>query len=203
MFTAPGTPTLITTPPPHRFSKRFPNAPRGSHRLSHTSTILRLTRVRKSCRIHARVRLPLLIIITDRTSLIDRCHTRQGSAGTPSSCVASGNATMPWPPRHWQCLRRAFFHTLCRHPFSVILPCRSQPVYRPHSPSMTFSPSSHTNLTATSSDLEPAVQWGVLDVLAQKVMRGAASSTNMDSRRLDLETLHQILQASGHTPLVG
>ena len=35
------------------------------------------------------------------------------------------------------------------------------------------------------------------------MLSGAASSTNMDLRRLGLETVHQILQASGHTLLVG
>ena len=48
------------------------------------------------------------------------------------------------------------------------------------------------------------MQRRVLDVLAQQIMLGgAASSTNMELRRLGLETLHQILQASGHTLLVG
>ena len=46
---------------------------------------------------HARVR-PNVIIIADRTALIDTCHTRSGSAGSPSSCVTSGNATMLWLP---------------------------------------------------------------------------------------------------------
>jgi len=40
----------------------------------------------------------------------------------------------------------------------------------------------------------------VLDVLAQQIMlSGTASSTDIDLRRLGLETPHQILQASGHT----
>jgi hypothetical protein len=48
------------------------------------------------------------------------------------------------------------------------------------------------------------VQRRVLDVLAQQIMlSGTASSTNMELRRVGLETLHQILQASGHTLLVG
>ena len=61
------------------------------------------------------------------------------------------------------------------------------------------------HLYAAPSDLQAAVQRRVLDhVLAQQIMlSGAASSTNMDLRRLGLETLHQILQASGHTLLVG
>ena len=49
----------------------------------------------------------------------------------------------------------------------------------------------------------PAMQRRVLDVLAQQIMPRTATSTNMDLRRLSLETLHQVLQASGHTLLVG
>ena len=60
------------------------------------------------------------------------------------------------------------------------------------------------NLTAAPSDLHAAVQRHVLDVLAQQIMlSGTASSTNVELRRVGLETLHQILQASGHTLLVG
>jgi hypothetical protein len=60
------------------------------------------------------------------------------------------------------------------------------------------------HLAAAPSDLQAAVQRRVLDVLAQQVMLdGTASSTSMELRRLGLETLHQILQASGHTLLVG
>jgi hypothetical protein len=60
------------------------------------------------------------------------------------------------------------------------------------------------HLAAAPSELQAAVQRRVLDVLAQQIMLGgAASSTNMELRRLGLETLHQILQASGHTLLVG
>jgi len=36
--------------------------------------------------------------LTDRTAFIDTRHTDVGSAGGLSSCVASGNATMPWLP---------------------------------------------------------------------------------------------------------
>ena len=43
---------------------------------------------------YARVRLPL-IIIPDRMALIDVCHTRAGSAGTPISGVTSGGTTVP------------------------------------------------------------------------------------------------------------
>ena len=61
------------------------------------------------------------------------------------------------------------------------------------------------HLTTAPSDLQAAtVERRFLDLLAQQVMlNGAASSTNMDLRRLDLETLHQILQALGHTLLIG
>ena len=45
---------------------------------------------------HARVCLPL-VIITDHTARTDICHTHAGSAGTPSSRIASANVTMPWP----------------------------------------------------------------------------------------------------------
>jgi C-terminal region of Mon2 protein len=44
----------------------------------------------------------------------------------------------------------------------------------------------------------------VLDVLVQQIMLGGlASSVSMELRRLGLEMLHQILQASGHTLPVG
>ncbi|KAF8495997.1 hypothetical protein F5888DRAFT_1708428 [Russula emetica] len=57
---------------------------------------------------------------------------------------------------------------------------------------------------SSPSDLQATVQRRVLDVLAQQIMLGRfASSTSMELRRLGLETLHQILQASGHTLLVG
>jgi len=60
------------------------------------------------------------------------------------------------------------------------------------------------NLTAAPSEFQAAVQRHVLDVLAQQIMlSGTASSMNMELRRVGLETLHQILQASGHTLLVG
>ena len=49
----------------------------------------------------------------------------------------------------------------------------------------------------------PAMQRRVLDVLTQQIMPSTATSTNMDLRRLALEARHQVLQASGHTPLVG
>lgn len=60
------------------------------------------------------------------------------------------------------------------------------------------------HLAAAPSDLQATVQRRVLDVLAQQIMLGGiASSAGMELRRLGLETLHQILQASGHTLLVG
>ena len=60
------------------------------------------------------------------------------------------------------------------------------------------------HLAAASSDLQATVQRHALDVLAQQIMLGeVTSSASMELRRLGLETLHQILQASGHTLLVG
>ena len=64
------------------------------------------------------------------------------------------------------------------------------------------------HVATVPSDLQAAVQRRVLDVLSQQIVLdssppGAASSTSMELRRLGLETLHQILQASGHTLLVG
>ena len=56
----------------------------------------------------------------------------------------------------------------------------------------------------TPGDLQAAVQPRVLDVLAQQILlSGTASSTNMELGRLGLQTVHHILQASGHTVLVG
>ncbi|KAH9018228.1 hypothetical protein EDB83DRAFT_2528502 [Lactarius deliciosus] len=61
------------------------------------------------------------------------------------------------------------------------------------------------HVIAVPSDLQAAVQRRVLDVLAQQIVldSSAGSSTSMELRRMGLETLHQILQASGHTLLVG
>jgi hypothetical protein len=64
------------------------------------------------------------------------------------------------------------------------------------------------HIATVPNDLQAAVQRRVLDVLAQQIVLdssppGAASSAGMDLRRMGLETLHQILQASGHTLLVG
>jgi hypothetical protein len=64
------------------------------------------------------------------------------------------------------------------------------------------------HVATAPSNLQAAVQRRVLDVLAQQIVLdssppGAASSTSMELRRMGLETLHQILQASGHTLLIG
>ncbi|OBZ73105.1 Protein MON2 [Grifola frondosa] len=60
---------------------------------------------------------------------------------------------------------------------------------------------------STTGDLQPKVQRRVLDVLAQQVIPESTAmsnnSTNVELRRMGLETLHQILQSSGHTLLVG
>ncbi|KAF8057511.1 hypothetical protein FPV67DRAFT_1527758 [Lyophyllum atratum] len=62
------------------------------------------------------------------------------------------------------------------------------------------------NLTSTG-DLQAQVQRRVLDVLAQQVVSDpsalAGTTTSVELRRMGLETLHQILQASGHTLVVG
>ncbi|KAI0338792.1 hypothetical protein BDW22DRAFT_1362507 [Trametopsis cervina] len=61
------------------------------------------------------------------------------------------------------------------------------------------------NLSATG-ELQPKVQHRVLDVLSQQVMTESSflgSTTAVEIRRMGLETLHQILQASGHTLVVG
>ncbi len=60
------------------------------------------------------------------------------------------------------------------------------------------------HLATAPSELQATVQRRVLDVLAQQIMLGGlASGASMELRRLGLEMLHQILQASGHTLLVG
>jgi len=64
---------------------------------------------------------------------------------------------------------------------------------------MTSSQSSHATLIAAPSDLQATVQRRVLYVLAQQIMLGGLASS---SNALGFETLHQILQASGHTLLV-
>ncbi|KAJ7472175.1 hypothetical protein FB451DRAFT_1351838 [Mycena latifolia] len=63
------------------------------------------------------------------------------------------------------------------------------------------------NLTTTGG-LQAEVQKRVLDVLAQQVVldysvAGGSTSTSVELRRMGLETLHQILEASGHTLVVG
>ncbi|KAF9010067.1 hypothetical protein BDQ17DRAFT_1273776 [Cyathus striatus] len=59
---------------------------------------------------------------------------------------------------------------------------------------------------STAGDLQVEVQRRVLDVLARQVIPDPAahqSSASVELRKMGLETLHQILQASGHTLLVG
>ena len=61
------------------------------------------------------------------------------------------------------------------------------------------------NLTTTGA-LQPKVQRRVLDVLAQQVILDSGALNNyitVEIRKMGLETLHQILQASGHTLVVG
>ncbi|KAG1868360.1 hypothetical protein DFJ58DRAFT_698074 [Suillus subalutaceus] len=62
------------------------------------------------------------------------------------------------------------------------------------------------NLSSTG-DLQAKVQGRVLDVLFKQIVPASsdvpATSTNIELRRMGLETLHQILQASGHTFVVG
>ncbi|KAG6888448.1 hypothetical protein C0992_008477 [Termitomyces sp. T32_za158] len=63
------------------------------------------------------------------------------------------------------------------------------------------------NLSSTGN-LQAQVQKRVLDVLAQQVVPEpatlvASTTTSMELRRMGLETLHQILQASGHTLVIG
>ncbi|CAL1702898.1 unnamed protein product [Somion occarium] len=59
---------------------------------------------------------------------------------------------------------------------------------------------------STTGELQPKVQRRVLDVLAQQVIPDnniPASPTDVELRRMGLETLHQILQTSGHTLVIG
>ncbi|KAK7039339.1 protein MON2 [Favolaschia claudopus] len=63
---------------------------------------------------------------------------------------------------------------------------------------------------STTGDLQAQVQKRVLDVLAQQIIPDASAggassstSTSVELRRMGLETLHQILEASGHTLVVG
>ncbi|KAF9559372.1 hypothetical protein CPC08DRAFT_666543 [Agrocybe pediades] len=64
------------------------------------------------------------------------------------------------------------------------------------------------NLSSTG-DLQAQVQRQVIDVLAQQVIPDPSipvyqqTSTSVELRRMGLETLHQILQAAGHTLVVG
>ncbi|KAJ7842842.1 hypothetical protein B0H14DRAFT_3868774 [Mycena olivaceomarginata] len=63
---------------------------------------------------------------------------------------------------------------------------------------------------STTGDLQAQVQKRVLDVLAQQVVPdyssiggNSSTTTSVELRRMGLETLHQILEASGHTLVVG
>ncbi|EMD41098.1 hypothetical protein CERSUDRAFT_111675 [Gelatoporia subvermispora B] len=59
---------------------------------------------------------------------------------------------------------------------------------------------------STTGDMQPQVQQRVLEVLAQQVIPSettASGSTNIELRRMGYDTLHQILQSSGHTLVVG
>lgn len=63
------------------------------------------------------------------------------------------------------------------------------------------------NLSSTG-DLQAQVQKRVLEVLAQQVVPEPATlvsstTTSIELRRMGLDTLHQILQASGHTLVIG
>ncbi|RDX44494.1 hypothetical protein OH76DRAFT_1540422 [Lentinus brumalis] len=63
------------------------------------------------------------------------------------------------------------------------------------------------NITS-STELQPVVQRRVLNVLASQVIPPdssalAGSNTTIELRKMGLETLHQILQSSGHTLVVG
>ena len=63
------------------------------------------------------------------------------------------------------------------------------------------------NVTS-STELQPVVQRRVLNVLASQVIPPessalAGNSTTIELRKMGLETLHQILQSSGHTLVVG
>ncbi|KAG9312399.1 guanine nucleotide exchange factor in Golgi transport N-terminal-domain-containing protein [Chiua virens] len=61
---------------------------------------------------------------------------------------------------------------------------------------------------SNAGDLQAQGQRRVLDVLSKQIVPGdeasaTAMSTNVELRRMGLEALHQILQASGHTLVVG
>ena len=60
----------------------------------------------------------------------------------------------------------------------------------------------------SSGDLQATAQHRVLDVLSKQIVPASeagavGTSTNVELRRMGLEALHQILQASGHTLVVG
>ncbi|CAE6434947.1 unnamed protein product [Rhizoctonia solani] len=56
---------------------------------------------------------------------------------------------------------------------------------------------------SSAGELQPQVQNRVLDALSAQVMLEGFSSTVIDIRKLGLETLHTILQFSGHTLVTG
>ncbi|KAF8666808.1 C-terminal region of Mon2 protein [Rhizoctonia solani] len=56
---------------------------------------------------------------------------------------------------------------------------------------------------STTGELQPQVQNRVLDALSAQVTLEGQSSTAIDIRKLGLETLHTILQFSGHTLVTG
>ncbi|OCH93573.1 hypothetical protein OBBRIDRAFT_885401 [Obba rivulosa] len=59
---------------------------------------------------------------------------------------------------------------------------------------------------STTGDMQLKVQQRVLEVLAQQVIPSdttATGSTNVELRRMGFDTLHQILQSSGHTLVIG
>ncbi|KAG1722509.1 hypothetical protein EDB19DRAFT_1916622 [Suillus lakei] len=62
------------------------------------------------------------------------------------------------------------------------------------------------NLSSTG-DLQPKVQCCIFDLLFKQIVPTSsdvpATGTNIKLRRMGLETLHQILQASGHTFIIG
>ena len=84
----------------------------------------------------ARVRLPI-IITPDRTALIGTWHTRTGPAGTRSSAVASGGATVPLAraSSHPLSTSSTSSHHVCRHSASAQI----QSVGVPPSDSMPYS----------------------------------------------------------------
>ena len=98
------------------------------------------------------------------------------------------------------------WNTTTRHLLSIIrLPLAPQPIRiqaaRVLDDILVIVP---RNLT-TSGDLQSKVQRQVLDVLAQQVIPTGVANTSIaiELRRMGLDTLQQILQASGHTLVIG